>query len=87
MRNHEFQSIEVCPGGRQGKKFNRAALSFQEHGVDVIPLYDEPFVAIVPAGHPWQDRRDLTGRDLAEDDLIPLGEGNCFRDLILINMP
>jgi LysR family transcriptional regulator, hydrogen peroxide-inducible genes activator len=59
------------------------ALPFQEHGVEVSPLYDEPFVAAVPAGHPWQDRQDLTGEELAKDDLILLGKGNCFRDQVL----
>ncbi|MBF0126196.1 MAG: hydrogen peroxide-inducible genes activator [Magnetococcales bacterium] len=59
------------------------ALPFQEHGVEVAPLYDEPFMAIVPAGHPWQERNHLSGEDLANDDLILLGEGNCFRDQVL----
>ncbi len=59
------------------------ALPFQEHGVEVMPLYDEPFMAAVPAGHPWQGRSDLTGADLAGDELILLGKGNCFRDQVL----
>jgi LysR family transcriptional regulator, hydrogen peroxide-inducible genes activator len=59
------------------------ALPFQEHGVEVLPLYDEPFVAAVPAGHEWQDRSDLLGTELAHDDLILLGKGNCFRDQVL----
>jgi LysR family transcriptional regulator, hydrogen peroxide-inducible genes activator len=59
------------------------ALPFQEHGVEVRSLYDEPFVAAVPAGHSWQDRTDLIGSELAHDDLILLGKGNCFRDQVL----
>ncbi|HAT51055.1 MAG: LysR family transcriptional regulator [Nitrospirae bacterium] len=59
------------------------ALPFQEHGVEVLPLYDEPFVAAVPAGHRWHDRTDLSGIELADDDLIVLGKGNCFRDHVL----
>ncbi|MBF0194740.1 MAG: LysR family transcriptional regulator [Magnetococcales bacterium] len=59
------------------------ALPFQEHGIEVLPLYDEPFVAAVPAGHKWQDRSDLVGTELAHDDLILLGKGNCFRDQVL----
>ncbi len=59
------------------------AMPFQEHGIEVMPLYDEPFVAAVPKGHPWEERRDLTGRELAEDELILLGKGNCFRDHVL----
>lgn len=63
------------------------ALPFQEHGVTVLPLYDEPFVAAVPAGHPWQERTDLHGEELADDELILLGKGNCFRDQVLAICP
>ncbi|MBF0164116.1 MAG: LysR family transcriptional regulator [Magnetococcales bacterium] len=56
---------------------------FQEHGVEVLPLYDENFVAAVPAGHPWEDRVDLHGDDLALTQLILLGKGHCFRDQVL----
>ncbi|MBF0447862.1 MAG: LysR family transcriptional regulator [Magnetococcales bacterium] len=59
------------------------ALPFQEHGLQVLHLYDEPFVAAVPAGHLWQERTDLRGAELADDDLILLGKGNCFRDQVL----
>lgn len=63
------------------------ALPFQEHGVTVLPLYDEPFVAAVPAGHPWQERCDLHGEELASQELILLGRGNCFRDQVLAICP
>ncbi|MBF0131449.1 MAG: hydrogen peroxide-inducible genes activator [Magnetococcales bacterium] len=59
------------------------ALPFQEHGVEVLPLYDEPFIVAVPTGHLWQNRTDLTGAELADDDLILLGKGHCFRDQVL----
>ncbi|MBF0187712.1 MAG: hydrogen peroxide-inducible genes activator [Magnetococcales bacterium] len=59
------------------------ALPFQEHGVDLMPVYDEPFMAAVPAGHRWRYRTNLTGNELADDELILLGKGNCFRDQVL----
>ncbi len=59
------------------------ALPFQEHGLEVLPLYDEPFVAAVPSGHPWENRNDLRGDELAGEALLLLGKGNCFRDQVL----
>ncbi|OSM05044.1 putative LysR family transcriptional regulator [Magnetofaba australis IT-1] len=59
------------------------ALPYQEHGVKIQSLYDEPFMAAVPAGHAWEHRPHIEGQDLATDDLILLGKGNCFRDQVL----
>lgn len=59
------------------------ALPFDEPGIEVRPLYDEPFYAAVPAGHPWQGRDDLHGDELANEKLLLLGEGHCLRDQIL----
>ncbi|WP_130472215.1 hydrogen peroxide-inducible genes activator [Candidatus Magnetaquicoccus inordinatus] len=59
------------------------ALPFVAQGMEQMPLYDEPFVAAVPAGHPWEHRTDLQGEDLGETDLILLGKGHCFRDQVL----
>ena len=28
------------------------SLPFDEPGIDTLPLYDEPFVVLLPAGHP-----------------------------------
>ncbi|MBF0098604.1 MAG: hydrogen peroxide-inducible genes activator [Magnetococcales bacterium] len=59
------------------------ALPFQELGLEVRALYDEPFVAAVPLGHPWESRTDLRGEELQETELILLGKGHCFRDQVL----
>ncbi|WP_041641274.1 hydrogen peroxide-inducible genes activator [Magnetococcus marinus] len=59
------------------------ALPYDEPGVVTTPLYDEPFVVGMPAGHPWAGRHDLSGNDLAGERLLLLGKGHCFRDQVL----
>lgn len=56
---------------------------FAEQGVVTQPLYDEPFRVLLPKGHPWhRDKRILPAR-LAEERLLLLSEGNCFREQVL----
>ena len=58
------------------------ALPFEEPEVVTLPLYDEPFVVLLPGGHP------LTKRDsLAQEQLLLLGPGHCFRDQVLESCP
>jgi len=59
------------------------ALPFDEHGVVTLPLYDEPFVAVLPSSHPLTQKDSLRIRDLARHNLLLLGEGHCFRDQVL----
>lgn len=56
---------------------------YQEAGIETIPLYDEPFFAIVPKGHPFEKLNSVTTKKLAEERLLLLTEGNCMRDQIL----
>lgn len=59
------------------------ALPFDEPGIATEALYDEPFVALIPASHPWQNRERITCPDLAEETVLLLGPGHCFRDQVL----
>ncbi len=59
------------------------ALPFDEPGIEVAPIYDEPFLVAVPNGHPWQGRSDVDGNELAGEKLLLLGKGHCFRDQVL----
>lgn len=47
------------------------------------PLFDEPFVAAFPLGHPLTGEAVLTERDLAGPDLLLLEDGHCLRDQAL----
>lgn len=59
------------------------ALPFDETGLAVLPLYDEAFRAIAPAGHPWQSLAHVEPPMLLDEPLLMLGPGNCFRDQVL----
>lgn len=59
------------------------ALPFEEPGVVAQAVYDEPFRVLMPVGHPWESAPQVTPAQLAEDQLLLLGSGNCFRDQVL----
>jgi LysR family hydrogen peroxide-inducible transcriptional activator len=63
------------------------ALPFAEPGLVAQPVYDEPFRIIVPAGHAWVDRREIPADELEGQNLLLLGQGNCFRDQVLESCP
>ncbi len=59
------------------------ALPFPETGLMVRPLYDEPFVVALPAGHAWESRKEIDPDDLKQETMLLLGNGHCFRDHVL----
>jgi LysR family transcriptional regulator, hydrogen peroxide-inducible genes activator len=63
------------------------ALPFEEPGVVTLPLYDEPFVALLPAAHPLGQREHLTLDELADAQLLLLGAGHCFREQVVEACP
>jgi LysR family hydrogen peroxide-inducible transcriptional activator len=63
------------------------ALPFAEPGLVAQAVYDEPFRVVVPAGHPWASRADVNGDELDGQNLLLLGQGNCFRDQVLESCP
>jgi LysR family hydrogen peroxide-inducible transcriptional activator len=56
---------------------------FPDSGLAVAALYDEPFQAAVPAGHPLAGRSAITAEELKSETLLLLGTGHCFRDHVL----
>jgi LysR family hydrogen peroxide-inducible transcriptional activator len=63
------------------------SLPFEEPGVVVLELYEEPFVAVLPAAHPLAERKTVALAELAKDELLMLGPGHCFRDQVLESCP
>lgn len=63
------------------------ALPFTQPGVDTWPLYDEPFVVVMPKAHPWSKRRSIPPNDLSGEHLLLLGPGHCFREQVLEACP
>jgi len=64
-----------------------ACLPFEEPGVVISALYDEPFVAMAPAAHPWQARDAIPTDELASQTVLLLGAGHCFRDQVIAACP
>lgn len=59
------------------------ALPVEEAGLVALPVYDELFRAVVPAGHPWEKKKAIEPAWLLDEPLLMLGAGNCFRDQVL----
>ena len=56
---------------------------FPDTGLAIAPLYDEPFLAAVPATHPFASRKTITAQELKSETMLLLGTGHCFRDHVL----
>ncbi|WP_114972538.1 LysR substrate-binding domain-containing protein [Rhodoferax ferrireducens] len=56
---------------------------FPDAGLAVAPLYDEPFLAVVPSHHPLAAQDTVTTEELKRETMLLLGSGHCFRDHVL----
>jgi LysR family hydrogen peroxide-inducible transcriptional activator len=60
---------------------------FSEPDVVTQPLFDEPFVLLLPADHPLANKTAIAATDLDPDEILLLGEGDRFRDQVLAAFP
>ena len=56
---------------------------FPDTGLATAALYDEPFMAAIPHGHPLARRERITAEELKNETMLLLGTGHCFRDHVL----
>ncbi|QXL83671.1 LysR substrate-binding domain-containing protein [Comamonas sp. NLF-1-9] len=56
---------------------------FPDTGLALAPLYDEPFLAAVPATHPFARQAAVSALELKNETMLLLGTGHCFRDHVL----
>lgn len=56
---------------------------FPDTGLALAPLYDEPFLAALPTGHPLAGQDTVSSQELQEETMLLLGAGHCFRDHVL----
>jgi LysR family transcriptional regulator, hydrogen peroxide-inducible genes activator len=56
---------------------------FPDTNLALAPLYDEPFMAAVPAGHALAKRDQVTAEEIKQETMLLLGNGHCFRDHVL----
>jgi LysR family hydrogen peroxide-inducible transcriptional activator len=60
---------------------------FAEADVVVQPLFDEPYVVLMPADHRLAVKPQVSGADLVPGELLLLGEGDAMREQILAAFP
>lgn len=63
------------------------ALPYEEQGIVTQPLYEEPFVVLLPASHPLTARKTISSKLLEDETVLLLGQGHCFRDHVLEACP
>jgi len=63
------------------------ALPFTEADVVTQPLFDEPFVVLMPHDHPLAEKEAIHPDELDAENVLLLGEGHCFRDQVLATCP
>ncbi|WP_431274271.1 LysR substrate-binding domain-containing protein [Variovorax ureilyticus] len=56
---------------------------FPDTGPAMAALYDEPFMAALPAHHPLASKESVTSDELKKETMLLLGTGHCFRDHVL----
>lgn len=59
------------------------AIPFQMQGLEVIEVYDEPYLVCVPQNHEWAKRTTIEPFELSTQNMFLLGAGHCFRDHVL----
>ncbi|MBK7354943.1 hydrogen peroxide-inducible genes activator [Propionivibrio sp.] len=63
------------------------ALPFAEPGIVSCAVYDEAFCVVMPAGHPLTALSAIPPDQVAAENLLLLGQGNCFRDQVVQACP
>jgi len=59
------------------------ALEADLGNLETLALYSDPFALVVPADHALAERKLARAQDLAEEDVLLLEDGHCFRDQAL----
>ena len=59
------------------------SLPYAAPSVLTEPIYEEPFVVLMPHGHDLERENAISSSKLAREDLLLLGPGHCFRDQVL----
>ena len=63
------------------------SLPFSDPGLLTLPLYEEPFVVLLPASHPLTQRKTIKSDMLEDESVLLLGAGHCFRDQVIEACP
>ena len=81
---HEGLTDELLGELRSGElELVLAARTFDETGLRVFPLFEEPFVLAVPRDHRLARKPNLKTSDLDPSEMVLLEDGHCLRDQVL----
>jgi len=81
QENFTVKLIELLRAGELDAAI--MALPFNEQGMMVRALYDEPFMIALPRHHQWAQRTAISSAELKTETMLLLGSGHCFRDQVL----
>ena len=62
-------------------------LPFTEPDVVTLPLYDEPFIVLMPGNHSLARQQAVDPVSLQAENVLMLSQGHCFRDQVLAACP
>lgn len=54
-----------------------------DHDLDILPLFDEPFWLAHPRNHPLYEKDDIEAADLDTIDLLLLADGHCLTHQVM----
>jgi len=81
---YEYQTHELLSRLEKGSiDMTIVALPIESDGLTVEPIFDEEFVAALPADHVLSLRKQLKVADLDDHQLLLLEDGHCLRDQAL----
>ena len=63
------------------------SLPYAVSGILTEALYEEPFVVLLPKQHPLEQTETVRTGMLAQEEVLLLGAGHCFRDQVLEACP
>lgn len=80
----ERKTSRIIKGLRRGEiDLGILVTPVDEPDMEEIALFQEPFLAYLPEGHPLRAKRRVARSDLREQALWVLSEGHCFREQAL----
>ncbi len=85
---HENFTVNLAAQLRRGElDVIVVALPFVEPGIVSRVVYEEPFCVVMPSGHPLAKESLIDPEQIAVENLLLLGMGNCFRDQVVQACP
>lgn len=88
MYLHENFTVSLAEQLRRGDlDVIIVALPFSEPGIVSYPVYDEAFCVVLPTEHPLAAQSAIPPNQVAAENLLLLGKGNCFRDQVVQACP